>query len=64
MRYRFPIDYHDNHPAAAMASLPETAVDMLNQFDSGLDFGEPIEDRIERVERMICLIILRGNGGE
>lgn len=59
MRQRFSIDFHDNDPSGAMASLPETAGEMLRELDTGLDYGEPISDRVERLERMICMLILR-----
>lgn len=59
---RLAIDFRGpGDTAGAMRSLDQTAMELLREADSGLDRGDATRDRLERLERMVSLLILRSH---
>lgn len=52
---RMPIDFDFPSDGA----LQETAAQLLQEIASGIDYGDTTSDRITRLERMVCLLVLQ-----
>ncbi len=59
MAQKYPIDCHNPGDIQAIHSLNDTAADMLRDVDAGFRTEELPHERLDRLERMICLLILR-----